>query len=59
MLFTMRAMRTYPSAQRLGFFDEELRVQWIEATGIREAVGCGDRLGEVPPALGAGPGQTD
>jgi hypothetical protein len=30
MKFTMRAMKTYPSAQSLGFFDVELRVQWLE-----------------------------
>jgi len=26
-------MKTYPSAQTLGFFDVELRVQWLEAKG--------------------------
>ena len=26
MKFTMRAMKSYPSAQTLGFFDVELRV---------------------------------
>jgi IS5 family transposase len=26
-------MKTYPSAQALGFFDVELRVQWLEAKG--------------------------
>jgi IS5 family transposase len=26
-------MKTYPSAQTLGFFDLELRVQWLEAKG--------------------------
>lgn len=25
MMFTMRAMKTYPAAQTLGFFDVELR----------------------------------
>lgn len=35
MLFTMRAMKTDPAAQSLGFFDEELRVHWMEATGLR------------------------
>jgi hypothetical protein len=33
MMFTMRAMKTYPSAQTLGFFDLELRVPWLEAKG--------------------------
>ena len=43
MKFTIRAMKTSPSAQPLGFFDlsvcghaqaeEELRVQWLEAKG--------------------------
>jgi len=32
-MFTLRAMKTYPSAQALGFFDVELRVQWLEAKG--------------------------
>ena len=31
MKFTLRAMKTYPSAQTLGFFDVELRVPWLEA----------------------------
>ena len=31
MKFTLRAMKTYPSAQPLGFFDVELRVPWLEA----------------------------
>jgi hypothetical protein len=31
MMFTMRAMITYPSAQTPGFFDMELRWQWLEA----------------------------
>src|SRR5438876_1174 len=26
-------MKTYPSAQTLGFFDVELRLQWLEAKG--------------------------
>ena len=33
MMFTLRAMKTYQSAQTLGFFDVELRVQWLEAKG--------------------------
>ena len=33
MMFAMRAMKTSPSAQALGFFDVELRVQWLEAKG--------------------------
>jgi hypothetical protein len=33
MKFTMRAMKTHPSAQPLGFFDVELRVPWLEAKG--------------------------
>ena len=33
MMFTMRAMKTHPSAQPLGFFDVELRVQWLEVKG--------------------------
>ena len=33
MKFTMRAMKTYPSAQTLGFFDVELPVPWLEAKG--------------------------
>jgi len=33
MKFTIRAMKTYPSAQTLGFFEVELRVQWLEAKG--------------------------
>ena len=33
MMFTMRATKTHPSAQPLGFFDVELRVQWLEAKG--------------------------
>jgi len=32
-MFTLRAMKTYPSAETLGFFDVELRVQWLEAKG--------------------------
>jgi hypothetical protein len=35
MLFTIRAMKTGPSAQSLVFFDGELRVQWMEAKGTR------------------------
>src|ERR1035437_5446153 len=31
MKFTLRAMKTYPSAQTLGFFAVELRVPWLEA----------------------------
>ena len=30
-MFTMRAMKTYRSAQTQGFFDVELRVPWLEA----------------------------
>jgi hypothetical protein len=30
---TMRGMKTYQSAQAMGFFDVELRVQWLEAKG--------------------------
>jgi len=33
MKFMIRAMKTYQSAQALGFFDVELRVQWLEAKG--------------------------
>jgi len=33
MMFTLRAMKTYLSAQTLGFFDVELRVPWLEAKG--------------------------
>jgi hypothetical protein len=33
MMVTLRAMKTYPSAQTLGFFDVELRVPWLEAKG--------------------------
>ena len=33
MMFTLRAMKTYPSAQPLGFFAVELRVPWLEAKG--------------------------
>jgi IS5 family transposase len=33
MKFTLRAMKTCPSAQPLGFFDVEPRVQWLEAKG--------------------------
>jgi len=33
MKFTMRALKTYSSAQPLGFFDVELRVPWLEAMG--------------------------
>jgi len=29
----LRSMKTYQSAQALGFFDVELRVQWLEAKG--------------------------
>jgi IS5 family transposase len=29
----IRVMRTYPSAQTLGFFDVELPVPWLEAKG--------------------------
>jgi hypothetical protein len=29
MKFTIRAMKTYPAAQTLGFFDVELRVRWL------------------------------
>ena len=32
MMFTMRAMKTYPTAQPLGFFDVKLRVQWLEGS---------------------------
>jgi len=32
-MFTLRAMKTYPSAPALGFFDVELRVPWLEAKG--------------------------
>ena len=32
-MFTLRTMKTYQSAQALGFFDVELRVQWLEAKG--------------------------
>ena len=32
-MFTMGAMKTYRSAQTFGFFDVELRVQWLEAKG--------------------------
>ena len=31
--FRLRAMKTYRSAAALGFFDVELRVQWLEAKG--------------------------
>jgi hypothetical protein len=39
MTFTLCAMKTYPSAQALGFFDVELRVQWLDggATWLRLA----------------------
>jgi len=30
MMFTLRAMKTHPSAQPLGFVDVELREQWLE-----------------------------
>ena len=33
MKFTIRAMKTYPAAQTLGFFDVELRVPWLEPDG--------------------------
>jgi len=33
MMLTLRAMKTHPSAQPLGFFDVELRVPWLEAKG--------------------------
>src|SRR5258707_12544712 len=33
MMFTMRAMKTQPSARPLGIFGVELRVQWLEAKG--------------------------
>src|SRR5450759_1430864 len=33
MMVSLRAMKTYPSAQALGFFDVELRVPWLEAKG--------------------------
>ena len=29
----IQIIKTYPSAQTLGFFDVELRVQWLEAKG--------------------------
>ena len=32
-MVTLRTMKTYQSAQALGFFDVELRVQWLEAKG--------------------------
>jgi hypothetical protein len=31
MMFTLCIMKTYPSAQPLGFFDVELRGPWLEA----------------------------
>jgi IS5 family transposase len=33
MMVTLYAMTTCRSAQALGFFDVELRVQWLEAKG--------------------------
>jgi hypothetical protein len=32
-MFMIQIIKTYPSAQALGFFDVELRVQWLEAKG--------------------------
>jgi hypothetical protein len=32
-MFMIRIIKTYPSAQTFGFFDVELRVQLLEATG--------------------------
>lgn len=58
-MFTLRAMKTYPSAQTLGFFDVETARAMVgsEEQPVKP-VGCGDRLGGFPPAIGAGPGQT-
>jgi len=33
MVFMIRTIKTYPSAQTQGFFDVELRVQWLEVKG--------------------------
>src|SRR5258708_3352082 len=33
MMITLRAMKTHRAAEALGFFDVELRVQWLEAKG--------------------------
>jgi hypothetical protein len=33
ILFKTRTMKNFPSAQTQGFFDVELRVQWLEAKG--------------------------
>lgn len=33
MMFTLRAMKAYPSAQALAFFDVELRGPWLEVKG--------------------------
>ena len=34
-MFTFRAMKTSPSAQTQGFFDVEMRVQWLEVQGYQ------------------------
>ena len=33
MMFTIRVMKIYPSARRLGFFDGDLRLPWAAAKG--------------------------
>ena len=52
MKFTIRAMKTYLTAQTLGFFDLELRTQWLAA-----AQRGGHRVDQ--PDLQTGPLRTD
>ncbi len=51
MMLTMRAMKTYPSAQTLGLFDVELRVPWLAAKGNSwRALGSLSALASLKPS---------